>query len=80
MTPPRGREPVAGARALDDWLERGWIELEPGADKDELAEKLEALLVSEMKTGALLDALLELDGVEDLYCTEDEAKTFRRAW
>lgn len=63
---------------LDEWETRGWIELTPDADRSLLRPQLEALAESGLP--ALLDAIFDLDGIEELYASDDDLESFLKDW
>ncbi|MCB9741598.1 MAG: hypothetical protein H6741_01710 [Alphaproteobacteria bacterium] len=65
---------------LGVWLQRGWIELAPDADRAAVNAALEALLERRMPVGKLVDQVFELNGVEELYCSDDELEGFLAVW
>jgi hypothetical protein len=66
------------ASLLQEWLERGWLELTPDANIAALTEALD--LLAEGPPSAVADALFELDGVEELYASDDEIEEFLSRW
>ena len=66
------------ASLLEAWLERGWLELTPDADVAALTGALD--LLAEGPPSAVADALFELDGVEELYASDDEIEEFLAHW
>jgi len=75
------RPPLHDARSVaQDWLQRGWLELEDGASIDMVAAPLSALIASALPADELLDAALTIEGIEDLYVSEDEIMAFLDVW
>lgn len=64
---------------LTIWEEREWIELTPDADRAKVRAALEAL-VEELPASKVADAVCELEGVEELYASDDELEEFLELW
>ncbi|MCO4744683.1 MAG: hypothetical protein KC912_07840 [Proteobacteria bacterium] len=67
-------------QVLSDWVERGWIEPEEGVDAVELNKLLASLLSMGWEADKVMDALIDMQGVEEVYVSDDELLEFLLKW
>ncbi len=79
------RAPSSGAdKLLMMLVQQGQVELEEGADRGRIAAGMDALLAVERppeeQAAALIDWLLDQDGVEEVYASDDDLSRLLEAW
>ncbi len=65
---------------LSDWVRLGWLELDSGADSDAIDEILVCLLDEAREPEQLVDALLEVRGVAEVFIDNRTLERFLAAW
>ncbi|MBX2800822.1 MAG: hypothetical protein KTR31_24285 [Myxococcales bacterium] len=73
-------EASEAVKVLDLWQRLGWIELAPGADAKAVEGALVGLLRQGGETAPLIEALLQIPGVDEIYVADDELDRFLAAW
>ncbi|MCB9760824.1 MAG: hypothetical protein H6739_13385 [Alphaproteobacteria bacterium] len=65
---------------LTFWMERGWIELTPNAERGRVGAALEGLLELTRDPDDLLNALFKVPGVDEVYVSDEELEAFLATW
>lgn len=82
--PPPQRASAAADRLLMMLVQQGQVELEPAADRGLIASGMDAVMADERpaeeQAVALIDWLLDQDGVEEVYISDDDLSRLLEAW